>query len=307
MKSAKHHWWPECVSRHWAGADGMVGWMLPDGTLKRVPPAKLGMIGNGHHIKLASDPRVSTPWDQSFEPEFDNADTNFPGLIAWLDKLPRTEIAGADLRPRFLPHPASEEELRMLTECMVSLAVRSPRSREAAVAVAEHVRGPLPERERNSLIGVNMRRSQRLVSDNIGARAKFVVLFSTDREFIFGDGFFHDVAAVINPPMTAKMLVPVTPNISVVVCRPSAYSPTPCLFTLVLHQEEVERCNHAVQVYSRNALFFRSQEPVLDDAFSTGKHLAYEHPNNPVQSLLDSIPGVDRMERLFAGRFPSGH
>ncbi len=189
---------------------------------------------------------------------------------------------------------------------MVSLAVRSPRSREAAVSVAEHVRGPLPERERNSLIGVNMRRSQRLVSDNIGARAKFVVLFSSQREFIVGDGFFHDVGAVMNPPTTAKMLVPVTPHMSVVIYRPSAYTPTPRLFTLMLHEDEVERSNHAVQVYSRNALFFRSREPVVDDAFSTGRHLEYGHPNNPVQSLLDSIPGVVHMERLFGGEFPSG-
>jgi hypothetical protein len=71
LKSERHHWWPRCVSRHWAANDGTTGWIKPDDSEKRIPPAKLGMIGNGHHIKLGRTPGEVTGWDTSFEDEFD--------------------------------------------------------------------------------------------------------------------------------------------------------------------------------------------------------------------------------------------
>lgn len=47
-----------------------------------------------------------------------------------------------------------------------------------------------------------------------------------------------------------------------------------------------------VQVYAKNAIFFRSQPPVLTEAFQRGKHLEYSHPGNPIDNLIHSIPGV---------------
>ncbi|MDB5874633.1 MAG: hypothetical protein JWQ07_4075 [Ramlibacter sp.] len=291
LKSERHHWWPRCVSREWAAQDGTTGWMRPDGTVIRVPPAKLAMIGNGHHIKLA--PMGSaTPWDSSFEHEYDNADTHFPAVISWLGSLDRHCDFERPLRERFVSQPAADNQLRALTESAVSLAVRSPRNREASVASAERLRGPLPERERNGLIGANMQRSQRLIADSIGANGKFAVLFTGGREFIYGDGFFHNVTAVHNPPQNPKILAPITPTISVIVSRPSRFTVEPRLSTMVLSDAEVELCNHAVQVYSREALFFRTEKPTLHDAFSRREHLKYASPDNPLERLIRSIPGV---------------
>src|SRR5690348_5567104 len=133
LKSERHHWWPRCVSRHSAANDGTTGWIKPDGSEKRVPPDKLGLIGNGHHIKLGRTPGQSTGWDTSFEDEFDIADGSFPALIAWLEGLERRPVAGQDFRPRFVPQAASDDQLRTVTECVVSLAVRGPMNREASV------------------------------------------------------------------------------------------------------------------------------------------------------------------------------
>jgi hypothetical protein len=69
LKSARHHWWPRCVSRLWADEDGTTGWIKTDGSVIRIPPDKLGMIGNGHHIKLGRNPGEMTDWDSSFENE----------------------------------------------------------------------------------------------------------------------------------------------------------------------------------------------------------------------------------------------
>ena len=174
----------------------------------------------------------------------------------------------------------------------MSLAIRSPRNREASVPLAERIRGPLLNGERNALIGLNMRQSQRMVYDGIGARAKFAILFALNREFIFGDGFFHNFVALANPPHSPKILAPITPWISVIISRPSSFAVEPPLSTLVLTDDEVERCNDAIQIYSRGALFFRSQQPALSAHFLSNQHLTYANPENFTDNLINSIPGV---------------
>jgi hypothetical protein len=196
LKSARHHWWPECVSAHWAAEDGMTGWIQPDGTCRRVHPKQLGVIGN-------------------------------------------------------------------------------------------------------ALIGVNMRHSQRLVSDTIGSNGKFVVLFSQGREFIFGDGFFHNVRAIANPPISPKILAPITPRMSVLVARPPSFTVQPRLLTIVLSDEEVDRCNHAVQVYSRQALYFRSDRPTVEEVFTCNEYRQYASRDNPIDNLIYRIPGVPPRDRSF--------
>src|SRR3546814_15986367 len=89
QKSARHHWWPEWVSGHWADTDGFVHWLRPTGEVKRIPPKQLGAIGNGHTIKLARRRGEESPWDESFESQFDRADSAFPALIFCLQGLER--------------------------------------------------------------------------------------------------------------------------------------------------------------------------------------------------------------------------
>src|SRR5690606_11016925 len=66
-KSERHHWWPECLSKHWADPDGGVHWLRPDGSEQRAKPAAFGVIGNGHFIKLGREAGETTAWDQNFE------------------------------------------------------------------------------------------------------------------------------------------------------------------------------------------------------------------------------------------------
>jgi hypothetical protein len=292
LKSERHHWWPVCVSRHWAGEDGRTGWLKPDGSTARIPPARLGVIGNGHLIKLGRNDEETT-WDQSFERVFDRADDAFPGLIRWLEGLERRPVRDVqELRQRFISQPCTDAELARVTECAASLAVRGPMNREASVTLAEHLRGPLPTPERNALIGLNMRNSHSLIVDSIQSRGKFVAVYSQGREFVFGDGFFHNVKNVQNVPWTPKLFVPITPQICVLVCQPSTYTIEPRLTTLVLDDREVDICNKTVQVYAKNSIFFRSQQPALTEEFQRGMHLEYTHPGHPIDCLIHGIPGV---------------
>ena len=291
LKSERHHWWPECVSEHWKGTDGCVTWVSPDGKERRAPPKNFGVIGNGHHVKLGRG--KPTVWDHSFEAQFQKADDNFPAVIAWLDGLERDWVADANSRrDRFLAQPASDDIVSLLVECIVSLAVRSPRFRERAVAVAEHLRGPLPEQERNSLIAMNMRNSQRVVADSIRVHGKFAVLFSPKREFIFGDGFYSTLTAPADAPNSPKMLVPITPHISVLYARPNSYGTNPKLVTMVVSDDEAKGLNDAVQVYAKDFIFYRSEKPELTEPFQQRQHLMYADPAHPIERLIDAIPGV---------------
>lgn len=211
LKSANHHWWPKCVSRLWADRDGLVNRLSPDGSVKRARPDNFGAIGNAHHIKMGRSGSESTPWDHSFEDEFRVADDNFPKVIDWLTGLERNCANDAQpLSKRFHPVHASEHNLKCLVEGLVSLAVRSPRNREASVAVAEQLRRTIPKRERDALIGRNLVGLQSRYVDSFGTRGKFAVCFSTNREFIFGDGFFHHNISRSVVPLTFEIFAPLT-------------------------------------------------------------------------------------------------
>lgn len=296
LKSEKHHWWPRCVSSHWRADDGTVARMDPTGRIVRSSPEKFGVITNAHHIKLDHRANRPSPWDSSFEREFDRADGGFPALINWLARLNQ---AGDSPFGRFTEQTATDDQLTALTESVVSLVVRSPRSREGFVALAEHFRGPLPPMERNALISLNMHHKQRMVADSIGNRAKFAVLFSRDREFIFGDGFFHNLHGVANIPNSPKILVPLTPTMAVAITRPWQFTTHPRLVSVVLDPLEVDRINLSVQVHAKSELFFRSEQPELDNAFRSAKHLQFSHPDNPIDTFLTSIPGIPARDRTL--------
>lgn len=280
------------MSRHWADADGKTGRIQPDGSVVRVPPHRLGAIGNGHHVKFSNSPEIFSSWDFTFEQQFAKADDGFPAVIAWLESLDRRMTVGSSLHDRFAAQPATNDQLCALTESIVSLVVRSPMNRDTFGAFADFLGHPVSTAERNAVIGLNMRSSQRVVSDSIGARGKYAVLYSTNREFIYGDGCFNNVHGSVNPPRNPKMLVPVTPRVAVIVCRPMSFVVEPRLSTIVLTDNEVEICNQAIHVYSRAEIFFRSETPELHPAFVGGERCKYSHPDNSIDVLLRAIPGI---------------
>lgn len=119
-----------------------------------------------------------------------------------------------------------------------------------------------------------------------------MVIFSPEREFVFGDGFFHNLTVQGEHWQNPKLLVPITPWVSVLYTRPMSYSTDPRLVTLVANAAETDSLNFAVQVYARDMLFFRSEQPQMDDAFSCGQHKIFGNDQNFVDQLIYEIPGV---------------
>ena len=295
LKSALHHWWPRGVSKYWVDSNGFVKRLSPDEEVRCAPPENFGAIRDGHHIKLSPTGGEPTVWDESFEKVFDEADGHFPSVIDWLHGLDRRPANdGSSPQARFHPVNASEDRLRNLVECLVSLAVRSPMNRAAAVSIAESIsRKPLKNRERNSIIGLNIRGYQRTVADSIGTRGKFVVLFSPEREFIFGDGFFHNITSAPMAPAMPRILAPLTPAMSVLHAIPGGrYMEEPRMTTMVLRDDETEALNNTVQVYSGKELFFRSQQPQMTDDFRVGQYLCHTGHDHSIETFVRDIPGV---------------
>jgi len=292
LKSARHHWWPKCVSKHWVGGDGKVGRLTPDGSVRRVSPSSLGSIRNAHLIRL--DRGSPTFWDQDFEEEFSEADATFPRVIQWLKDVGAT----SDWRPeeernRYAEIEATQQNLRDLAVCLISLAVRSPSNRESAASMVRHAGDDanIPSWKIDNVVGVNIRNDQKKLSERAGG-GKFAILLSKRREFIFGDGFHHNVRSPVQGLPSPRMLVPVTPKIAVIYVIPKRCRVDPRLVCKVLTGEEVEWVNYGVQVYSKSEIFFRSEKPPTTDAFRTQAFQRFHTRDNVVDNLIDSIPGV---------------
>lgn len=291
-KSERHHWWPECISKRWADERGGVHWLLPTGEERCARPESFGVIGNGHFVKLGRKPGESTPWDENFEPVFHRADDRFPAVIDWLESLRFEPCMGQQWRSRFLPQPSSDDLFGQMVESLISLAIRSPMTRESCVSLAEHFRGPLAERERNSLIALNMRNMHARAVQAFGVRGKATAIWSPERELVFGDGFFHNLISPSGPPHSPRILVPLTPRLAVLYASPMQYVVEPRFSTLVIDADEANALNHVVQIYACDKLYYRSEKPVLTDEYRAGKHLRLSGPGHFIEEMIHGMPGV---------------
>ena len=67
-----------------------------------------------------------------------------------------------------------------------------------------------------------------------------MVLFSSERELVFGDGFFHNIYPPGEHIYNPKILAPITPWMGVLFVRPSSYRIQPRLVTMTLSIEEAD-------------------------------------------------------------------
>jgi hypothetical protein len=162
------------------------------------------------------------------------------------------------------------------------------------VRFIERIRGPINKKEQKQLIAANMRHKLEEITESLMGQGKFVVFFSESSEFIFGDGFYHNI------PMDGKqcscepdlrILVPLILNLTVLYVRSMAYMVEPKLMTRLASRDFVILVNETVQIYSKEYLFYRSKKPTLSEHFFTKDHLIFSY-NDPIDQLIDSIPGV---------------
>lgn len=288
-KSARHHWWPKGLSKFWADADGFTAQITPNDEVERCTPKAFGSTRNAHHIRFGNK---LSPWHESFERSFDSAENNFHKLVDWLETLD-FDFNGADISHRFIATDFSCEMKSIVSNCLSSLIVRSPCTMNRIRVSVESYRREfrISEELDKNIIAANMKHLHKFFESAIGGGGKFLVLSSGKNEFIFGDGFLHNFPTVVSSSiMSPRCIIPVTPTKAIMYLRPQSYRSNPELATVGLADGEVTAFNDAVQVYSKQFLFYRSLPPFIAQSFSRGEFLEYESHCEPrLAQIVDAF------------------
>lgn len=289
IRGEKHHWWPVSLSGHWTNKRGLVYRITPNGDIQEAPPKKLACISDGHNIKF----KEPSSFEQTFEQEFDRADNDFPSVIKMLDDLSQRHPKQDRSQYEFhSAHCCEDEFLVRLCGCLVSLVVRSPRFRNNIVTFLNGIGSSVRAADEKQLIAANMLSKQEEITKSLNGLGKFVIIFSESEEFIFGDGFYHNISmnGVHHSP-NVRILVPLTPNLTILYARPMAYMTHPKIMTRLADRYLVTLINETVQIYSKECLFYRSEKPILSEHFVRREHLTIVD-GDPIDQLIESIPGV---------------
>ena len=287
IKRARHHYCPENLSLHWADSEGQATRLSWDGEETRAPPKNFGVLGDGHRVK-----HDGGPWDTTIEPIFQDADSYLPGVIKYLSLL--ESKATSDRTPfeeRLLAQPLPSDIRAQLGECLASLIARSPAFRHEMKLTADYCRDGLPYRDKfdeRNLIVLNINQHYSQMVNSLKSGGKIVVLFSETAEFIFGDGFLHNIDGTFGSG--GKCLVPLTPSMSVGFFAPGSYWTNPNNVTIRLSQAEVRICNEISQIYTRDYVYYRSQRPEIIPAFQRREFLQLQyHQHKWLDGLLTTV------------------
>ncbi|MCF7964025.1 MAG: DUF4238 domain-containing protein [Methylobacter tundripaludum] len=275
IKSERHHWWPQGVSKRWLNDEGVIYQLFSDGRndIPQTNTKKFGVIRNAHSIKLADKPTV---WDQSFEGIFQFADRAFPDILDWLESLHGRRVDALQ---------EDQEKLDILLECLLSLVVRSPRFRNSIKLTIEHFGATANEK----VINLNLRDTFDKFKTSLFGRGKFAVVFSSEQEFIFGDGFYHNFTSSIGVPMEPRIIVPILPNICIFYSCPTSYKTDSRLLTMDMKEDDIDFINQTTMVYSRDYIFYRLQRPEFNEYFSCQQFLEYGAIGDPVINTFAQI------------------
>lgn len=286
VKTGLHHWWPKGLSSFWVGDDDCVTRITPEGKELRSPPAQFGGITNGHAVKLDG------PWSFSFEAKFDAVDSRLPYLINDILKYEaKPSFASQPVEERLEAQPVTDQFMKEMGLTLASLIVRSPSNRNKVAKTAEYYQGRMgfstPKADKN-LINMNLAHKLEYITRNFHG-GKYVIAFSDEAEFIFGDGFYTNMS---NESILGhgKTVMPITPVALAIYSHPTSYFTHPRLMTIRLEKEEVHRFNELVQIYSKDQLFYRSERPKLSDAYKRGEFLEFKYHKVPwLDAFLEAV------------------
>ena len=256
------------MAKAWVDDEGLVTRVNARGHISRKHPSAVGYYPNHHNI--LSD--GGSPWDTTFEPDFDAADNAFPKVIEWLEGVAAAHVRGQRVTSVTITQVAREP----LAECLASLIVRSPRMRYVAEKnVAEfqlqHMAFEKPHNVHQTA-GSNLRRCQEPFARDIRTGGKFAFLLSETDQFAFGDGFMTNINPSPDRMLRPMVLVAITPKIAVLWFSPMQYPSYPEGVSIAVSDDEIGHFNDIVQIYAKDHLFYRGSMPTPHEAFTDNQH-----------------------------------
>ena len=180
-----------------------------------------------------------------------------------------------------------------LARSLVSICLRGPLNRFMALDLAMKLRGGrISPREQNRIIGHNIQHMLKDYVKYMSGRGKVGLLFSPEREFIFGDGFFHNLTTAGNINHSARMIIPLTPRISVIYAMPHSWTPEPMFHACMITADVTDQMNRTIEVYSKDELFYCNERPNPSKDFLLGKFQKYDWGRNPADHIIAKLPGI---------------
>jgi hypothetical protein len=287
-RGEKHHWWPKGLSKFWEDKKGLVNRIDASGKSIKSKAKEFGHISDAHNFV-----NKSSSWNFSIEHFFDEPDNKMPKVIEWLNEFKAPMDGDSENKDFYFMLENEDAMLDALRVCILSLAVRSPRYRESIANSIEHFRGDIGNKsEAKNIITLNINQKYKSLISSSKGKGRFVLLFSKD-EFIYGDGFYSNLKISMQSVHNLKLVVPMTPSLAVIWSNPSVMQAGPVLSSIEADCNMVRMVNHSVQVYSKEYLFYRQQQPVLIDDFKNGTFKKYIYGLDPVEAMIDElIPDV---------------
>lgn len=284
LKSELHHWWPRVLFEQWFDKDGGVTRLSWNGESIRSTAANFAAITNAHLIKLSHD----SYWNHNFEPMFDKADSNIGDVVRWVSSLEAGPLRDDQaFSRRFTPYELPAFRKPQLAECLASLIVRSPRTRNCFRLIVEDAwSGVEGYRASKTLIAANVHQAYKRFIDALNCNGKIIILVSSGKEFIFGDGFLHNFSSPAGGPLCPRCVVPILPNVTIIFVRPISFTVHPQLMTIKMSDREVKHFNGLVQIYSKDFIFYRNQAPEISQYFSAHQHFQCQYDEDPSLELL---------------------
>lgn len=220
-------------------------------------------------------------WESTIEDFFDKPDNSMASVVEYLVSLNEEKSLNIN--------QDESEQLNLCKECLLSLLVRSPKYRNAISALIERLRGKLSKSEMKSLISSNINQKYKTLINNSKNKGKLIVLTSEKDEFIYGDGLFSNLSINTQNFNNFYSLVPFTPFLSLAWVVARDYEPNSEVTIATLNSEQVQLINDTTQIYSKEYLLFRAQEPLLIEEFKAKEHYHYNSTRNPIANLIDML------------------
>lgn len=292
LKSAQHHWWPRSLSSHWAACDGLVTQVDTSEKETRAPPHNFGAIGNAHQIKLS---REDNPWNFDFEPVFGPVDADIGNLVSYISTLD-APIRGSGYSSgfKFLSHDISDDIRSRISNFVASMIMRNPytrhKIRQKVIYFLERFGLENPSVDKSLLAG-NTWNNMNFMKENLDSGGVFGVLFSDSNEFIFGDGFMHNLPIGAPAYGGEICILPLIPSASIIYVNLNGYRGSRILAAR-LENDAVFSFNEIVQIYSKDRIFYRSMRPQISEYFLKGEHLSIDIDRSGfLDSLIQGISG----------------
>ena len=310
-KSKKHHWWPVGLQSYWADRVGDISWIKPDGNIekKRSVNRNIGFKIHGHTILRG------TVWESNFEDEFDidnEVHTIIPALQGMkpFGKTPReffTLIKMLGKKDRSLRDMCNfyhlDEKLhRNLLLLVYSLLIRSPGNRSQYEGSPKMIGLPPNEEVGKANMLQNYRFAKKLCQKGPISNQYFVLMHSTLKKFIFGDGSLDWLTSgLVGTRINGSTLLALTPHLCVYFCTPTSMRSSPNCASLSVAPWMVDWVNDITQAYSKDKLFFLGKPPKITDAFRQRQFMEHKEKTDAFIDMLDEIAGIKKNQNLLIG------